>query len=163
MLCYLQVLPHERQYFDALPSSSMYEKSYMHKDNVTHVKVSISFVHDLTPLARLSYGRNVVNFTYYQSIYATNAAHWNGFSILIIEISFTLRVLLIPVLSYFWNHAKAWGVHCKNKWINSDNSVLAVIFSLLHLFLDFLVEVLVSKWLHNPFIYIVNTLTCSRA
>lgn len=33
----MQVLEHEHVYLDALPSSQMYEKSYMHRDVVTHV------------------------------------------------------------------------------------------------------------------------------
>jgi hypothetical protein len=37
----LQVLPFEQQYLDALPSAQMYEKSYMHRDTVTHVVVSM--------------------------------------------------------------------------------------------------------------------------
>ena len=32
-----QVLPHEQVYLDALPSAAMYEKSYMHRDVITHV------------------------------------------------------------------------------------------------------------------------------
>ncbi len=34
-----QVLPFEQQYLDALPSAHMYEKSYMHRDIVTHALV----------------------------------------------------------------------------------------------------------------------------
>ncbi|KAF6258211.1 hypothetical protein COO60DRAFT_1295463 [Scenedesmus sp. NREL 46B-D3] len=37
MMSCLQVLPFEQQYLDALPSAQMYEKSYMHRDTVTHV------------------------------------------------------------------------------------------------------------------------------
>ena len=33
----LQVLEHEHIYLDALPSAHMYERSYMHRDVVTHV------------------------------------------------------------------------------------------------------------------------------
>ena len=33
----LQVLEHEQIYLDALPSAQMYERSYMHRDVVTHV------------------------------------------------------------------------------------------------------------------------------
>ena len=33
----VQILEHEQVYLDALPSASMYEKSYMHRDIVTHV------------------------------------------------------------------------------------------------------------------------------
>ena len=33
----LQVLEHEHIYLDALPSAQMYERSYMHRDVVTHV------------------------------------------------------------------------------------------------------------------------------
>jgi hypothetical protein len=36
----LQVLQFEQQYLDALPCAQMYEKSYMHRDTVTHVVVS---------------------------------------------------------------------------------------------------------------------------
>jgi peptidylprolyl isomerase domain and WD repeat-containing protein 1 len=32
-----RALPFEKTYLDALPSSQMYEKSYMHRDNVTHI------------------------------------------------------------------------------------------------------------------------------
>jgi hypothetical protein len=35
------VLPFEQQYLDALPCAQMYEKSYMHRDTVTHVVVSM--------------------------------------------------------------------------------------------------------------------------
>ncbi len=35
----LQVLDFEQQYLDALPSGQMYERSYMHRDTVTHVVV----------------------------------------------------------------------------------------------------------------------------
>ena len=34
-----QVLEFEQQYLDALPSGQMYERSYMHRDTVTHVMV----------------------------------------------------------------------------------------------------------------------------
>lgn len=34
-----QVLPFEQQYLEALPSAHMYEKSYMHRDTLTHVAV----------------------------------------------------------------------------------------------------------------------------
>lgn len=37
----LQVLQFEQQYLDALPCAQMYEKSYMHRDTVTHVVVSM--------------------------------------------------------------------------------------------------------------------------
>lgn len=33
-------LPHERLYLEKLPSASMYERSYMHRDVVTHVSVT---------------------------------------------------------------------------------------------------------------------------
>ena len=31
------VLPYEKVYLDSLPSAEMYEKSYMHRDVITHV------------------------------------------------------------------------------------------------------------------------------
>lgn len=34
------MLQFEQQYLDALPCAHMYEKSYMHRDTVTHVVVS---------------------------------------------------------------------------------------------------------------------------
>jgi hypothetical protein len=34
-----QVLPFEAQYLEALPCAQMYERSYMHRDTVTHVVV----------------------------------------------------------------------------------------------------------------------------
>ncbi|CAG9462896.1 unnamed protein product [Pedinophyceae sp. YPF-701] len=34
-----RILPFEQQYLDALPSAAMYEKSYMHRDTMTHVAV----------------------------------------------------------------------------------------------------------------------------
>jgi hypothetical protein len=37
-----QVLKFERQYLDALPSAQMYEKSYMHRDTITHVVVRVT-------------------------------------------------------------------------------------------------------------------------
>jgi peptidylprolyl isomerase domain and WD repeat-containing protein 1 len=37
----IQVLEFEKQYLDALPSGQMYERSYMHRDTVTHVVVSV--------------------------------------------------------------------------------------------------------------------------
>jgi hypothetical protein len=37
-LC-VQVLQFEQQYLDALPNAQMYEKSYMHRDTVTHIVV----------------------------------------------------------------------------------------------------------------------------
>jgi peptidylprolyl isomerase domain and WD repeat-containing protein 1 len=33
----LQVLEHEHVYLDTLPSAEMYEKSFMHRDVITHV------------------------------------------------------------------------------------------------------------------------------
>ena len=36
----LQVLEHEAMYLEALPCAGMYEKSYMHRDTVTHVAVA---------------------------------------------------------------------------------------------------------------------------
>lgn len=33
-------LPHERLYLEKLPSASMYERSYMHRDVVTHLSVT---------------------------------------------------------------------------------------------------------------------------
>lgn len=35
----LQVLEFESNYLDALPSAEMYERSYMHRDEITHVVV----------------------------------------------------------------------------------------------------------------------------
>ncbi len=35
-----QILEFEQQYLDALPSASMYERSYMHRDTVNNVAVS---------------------------------------------------------------------------------------------------------------------------
>jgi peptidylprolyl isomerase domain and WD repeat-containing protein 1 len=34
-----QVLEFEQQYLDSLPTGQMYERSYMHRDTVTHVMV----------------------------------------------------------------------------------------------------------------------------
>lgn len=39
----LQVLQFEQQYLDALPSAQMYEKSYMHRDTITHTVVRALF------------------------------------------------------------------------------------------------------------------------
>ena len=50
--CMIQVLEFESQYLDALPSGQMYERSFMHRDTVTHVLVS-----DLPPHTRSSPGR----------------------------------------------------------------------------------------------------------
>lgn len=36
----VQKLEHEQEYLQALPSAEMYEKSYMHRDVVTHAAVS---------------------------------------------------------------------------------------------------------------------------
>ncbi len=36
----LQVLEHEAAYLKALPSAAMYERSYMHRDTITHVAVA---------------------------------------------------------------------------------------------------------------------------
>ena len=36
----LQVLEHEGAYLADLPSAEMYEKSYMHRDNITHVEAA---------------------------------------------------------------------------------------------------------------------------
>jgi peptidylprolyl isomerase domain and WD repeat-containing protein 1 len=33
----VQILEHEATYLDSLPSAAMYERSYMHRDTVTHV------------------------------------------------------------------------------------------------------------------------------
>ena len=35
-----QVLEHESTFLEDLPSAQMYERSYMHRDNVTHVEVA---------------------------------------------------------------------------------------------------------------------------
>lgn len=35
-----KILPHEKLYLDALPSAESYEKSYMHRDIVTHCLVT---------------------------------------------------------------------------------------------------------------------------
>lgn len=35
-----KVLPHEQLYLDLLPSAESYEKSYMHRDVITHCTVS---------------------------------------------------------------------------------------------------------------------------
>lgn len=35
-----KILPHEKLYLDALPSAESYEKSYMHRDVITHCVVS---------------------------------------------------------------------------------------------------------------------------
>ena len=35
----VQVLEFEQQYLEAIPSAQMYERSYMHRDTVTHVVV----------------------------------------------------------------------------------------------------------------------------
>ena len=35
-----QVLEHEAMYLEALPCAQMYERSYMHRDTVTHVAVA---------------------------------------------------------------------------------------------------------------------------
>ena len=38
ILCFVSVvLPYEKVYLDGLPSAEMYEKSYMHRDIITHV------------------------------------------------------------------------------------------------------------------------------
>lgn len=44
--CTLQVLEFEAQHLEALPSGQMYEKSYMHRDTVTHVMVRMDCVAD---------------------------------------------------------------------------------------------------------------------
>ena len=36
----LQVLEHEKVYLEALPSAAMYERSYMHRDQITQVAVA---------------------------------------------------------------------------------------------------------------------------
>lgn len=36
----VQVLEFEGQYLDSLPSGQMYERSYMHRDTVSHAVVS---------------------------------------------------------------------------------------------------------------------------
>lgn len=40
MLCAVQILEFEQQYLDALPCAQMYEKSYMHREVVTHCLVT---------------------------------------------------------------------------------------------------------------------------
>ena len=35
-----QVLEHEASYLEGVPSASMYERSFMHRDTVTHVAVA---------------------------------------------------------------------------------------------------------------------------
>lgn len=37
---FLQVLEHEKVYLEALPSAAMYERSYMHRDQITQVAVA---------------------------------------------------------------------------------------------------------------------------
>ena len=37
---YVQVLEHEAAYLATLPQAEMYERSYMHRDAVTHVVVA---------------------------------------------------------------------------------------------------------------------------
>jgi peptidylprolyl isomerase domain and WD repeat-containing protein 1 len=37
-----QVLKHEASYLEGVPSASMYERSFMHRDTVTHVAVAAS-------------------------------------------------------------------------------------------------------------------------
>lgn len=39
-MCAHQVLEHEAAYLATLPSAEMYERSYMHRDVVTHVVVA---------------------------------------------------------------------------------------------------------------------------
>ncbi|KAK8960794.1 hypothetical protein KSP40_PGU012408 [Platanthera guangdongensis] len=39
-VCFKRPLQFEQTFLDALPSAHMYEKSYMHRDVVTHVAVS---------------------------------------------------------------------------------------------------------------------------
>lgn len=39
-LCFILVLQFEQVYVDNLPSSESYEKSYMHRDFVTHIVVT---------------------------------------------------------------------------------------------------------------------------
>lgn len=37
------MLQFEQQYLEALPCAHMYEKSFMHRDTVTHIVVSVGF------------------------------------------------------------------------------------------------------------------------
>lgn len=37
MICFFSVLEFERVYLDNLPSAAMYERSYMHRDVITHI------------------------------------------------------------------------------------------------------------------------------
>ena len=39
-ICMGQVLEHEQMYLEALPNAEMYERSYMHRDTITHVAVA---------------------------------------------------------------------------------------------------------------------------
>lgn len=37
LFCFFLVLEFERVYLDNLPSAAMYERSYMHRDVITHI------------------------------------------------------------------------------------------------------------------------------